>query len=166
MTRALALLAALLALVVACQRVPACVPGQALACSCIDGRPGGQSCLADGTYAPCVCVARDPTPTPVAMPSPPRLDAPPVDPFPVAAPIVPAPDAAVARAERPPSAHRPARTLAAARPRAPAATPAADAAAVARPRRDCGHIMHACCMTGELCAPGLQCINTTCEPIL
>jgi hypothetical protein len=32
-----------------------CVPGQAVACPCTDGRMGAQTCEDDGTFAACVC---------------------------------------------------------------------------------------------------------------
>src|SRR5262249_17261214 len=35
--------------------VPRCVPGQMVACACVNGQMGAQACQADGTYAACVC---------------------------------------------------------------------------------------------------------------
>lgn len=94
-----------------------CIPGQSLACACVDGRTGAQTCQDDGTFAACTCAgggseadgggepagsdaapppspdAAAPPPTPDATVPPPPLDAAPPDaaapPPPDAAPVPP-----------------------------------------------------------------------------
>lgn len=35
----------------------ACVPGQSVACACLTGQPGAQTCTSAGTFAACVCLS-------------------------------------------------------------------------------------------------------------
>ncbi len=65
MTRIFAI-AALLALMVGCgtpSPTPTCQPGRTIACPCLNGGEGAQTCQADGTYGACRCAGVDgPTP--------------------------------------------------------------------------------------------------------
>ncbi len=36
---------------------PLCVPGASVACACVTGQTGAQTCTSAGTFAPCVCAA-------------------------------------------------------------------------------------------------------------
>ncbi len=65
---------------------PACVPGASIACACVTGQQGAQTCTSAGTYAACVCaqsgaadagadlrddsLAPDPNPEPGVEPAP------------------------------------------------------------------------------------------------
>ncbi len=46
-----------------------CVPGRQVSCSC-NAAKGSQTCLGDGTYAPCECAPVEPSVSPTAEPSP------------------------------------------------------------------------------------------------
>ncbi len=45
---------------------PLCVPGASVACACVTGQTGAQTCTSAGTFAPCVCMdTRPATPPPL-----------------------------------------------------------------------------------------------------